>query len=113
MRYIDRMIEDGLFEGLQIRDVLVHTSVVVKCYGYALKTFIVENDLDVEVKIYVQGSRDKAFSKILSLERFTVGKNKNDYETLSDYLPYVRIIAQCERAPLSGSLSVYLERVLA
>lgn len=106
--------EDKVFDDEAIRDTNVHNSSISDNRGFIPKTIIIENGLDQDVSITVCGSRYSDFTVELQAgSAIDVTTDTEDYATLSDYFPYMRVKAQCSTAPTSGNLNVWLERVRA
>jgi len=104
--------EDRIFVALEIRDTDTHDSHPSDCRAFKVKTIIVHNGLNEDVTIQVQGDRERGFSHPLDLgASFTVTAGTDDYQTLTDYWPYLRAQATCSTAPTSGSLDVWVEKV--
>lgn len=100
--------EAQVFNALTIRDTNPHTSSTGNSRGYMVKTVIINNGLNQDVTVQLQGSRD-------STNWFNVGNSSTTtattltYQTADDYFPYVRAIATCAVAPSSGSLDLWVE----
>lgn len=104
--------QDKVFDALEIRNTSDHLSSVSTAVGFVPKTLIVENDLDQTVTFQLEGSSLEAFTKVIDVgSTFTVAATTNDYQTLSDYFPYLRVKATCATAPTTGSLTCYLEKI--
>lgn len=103
-----QVAEAQVFNALAIRDTNPHASSTGNSRGYMVKTVIVNNGLNQDVTIQLQGSRD-------STNWFNVGNPSTTtaatlgYQTADDYFPYVRANATCAVAPASGSLDLWVE----
>ena len=106
--------EDRIMNSVEIRDTNAHTSSISDSRGYVPKTLIIDNALNQAVTIQVQGSRETDFTPVMNIgNSFEVNAETSDYATLSDYFPYLRVVATCSVAPTSGEINVYVERVKA
>jgi hypothetical protein len=103
--------EDHPFDAEAIRDTSVHTSPITENVGFALKTLIIENDLNQVVTFTCEGSARSDFSKYFVIASWEHAANTTSYATCESYIPYWRIKAQCSVAPTSGTLTVFLEKV--
>lgn len=104
--------ENIVFNALQIRNTSQHTSSISDNRGFVPKTIIVQNSLNQPVNIAVFGSRTSDFSLELQIgSSVDIAASTNDYMTLTDYFPYLRLKATCLVAPASGSLTIFLEKV--
>jgi hypothetical protein len=104
--------EDKVINALAIRNTSNHTSTVAEEKGYIPKTIIVHNGLNQTVSVQLQGSIDDTFNNPLTVgNAFNVSASEDDYATLTDYLPYLRVVASCSIAPTTGTLTVYLAKV--
>jgi hypothetical protein len=103
-----QVAEAQVLTALAIRDTNPHTSSTGNSRGFMVKTIIVNNGLNQDVTIQLQGSRD-------STNWFNVGNSSTTtaatltYQTADDYFPYVRAIATCAVAPASGGLDLWVE----
>ncbi len=103
---------DVVYDALAIRDTVSHISTVSSVIGYYPKTILIENGLNQIVTFQVQGSRTADFAKVITVgASFDVAAGSNDYQTLTDYFPYLRLTAICSVAPASGSLTVSVEKM--
>lgn len=100
-----------VFDSEEIRDTDDHNSLVYFARVYAIKrTVLYKNGLNQAVELQVQGSVDKAFTDPVAVGAAISAAASMSvplYETMSDYFPYLRIVATCTIAPTSGSLSVW------
>jgi hypothetical protein len=104
--------EEKLIDALSIRDTSDHTSIKSEIKGYIPKSIIIHNGLNQQVTIQVEGSIDDTFSNPLTVgNSFNIPANTDDYETLTDYIPFLRIKASCATAPTTGALTLYLAKV--
>jgi hypothetical protein len=103
-----QVAEAQVLNALAIRDTNPHTSSTGNSRGFMVKTVIVNNGLNQDVAIQLQGSRD-------STNWFNVGNPATTtattltYQTADDYFPYVRAVATCAVAPASGNLDLWVE----
>ena len=104
--------EDKVIDALAIRDTSAHNSTADESKGYIPKTMIIINHLDESVSCQLQGSVDDTFTDPLTVgDAFVVPASTDDYETLTDYMPWLRIVATCSTAPTTGTLSAYIAKV--
>jgi hypothetical protein len=104
--------EDKIIDALAVRDTSNHNSSGSENKGYIPKTIIVHNGLNQQVSIQVQGSVDDTFNNPLTVgNSFNVAASTDDYDVLTDYLPFLRVVASCTTAPTTGTLTVYLAKV--
>ena len=69
------------------------------------------NGLDADVEITVEGSFTPSFFYKHSVgSPFTVGAGATDYQTLTDPIPYIRILLKASTAPTSGNVTVMVVR---
>lgn len=95
------------FDALAIRDTNDHTSSAVFNGEFIIKTLIIENGLNQIVTFQCQGSSDAAFTNMFLIgSEWGSNANSNTYQTCDTYIPYWRIIATCDTAPTTGSLTV-------
>ena len=104
--------EQDLFVAEAIRDTSDHMSEVsVENYGSQTRTLLIHNKLDESVSIQVQGDRESTFSNPMDIgSAIVVSANTNEYTTMTQYFPFIRIKATCSVAPTTGSLSSWIER---
>lgn len=98
--------EDKVFDALAIRNTTTQDSSSSMSGEFNAKTIIVENGLNQEVSIQLQGSRNGTWFSIGS--PFAVSASTNLYQTVSDYFPKYRLQATCAVAPASGTLTAYI-----
>lgn len=104
--------EDQVFNALAIRDTSDHYSSVSANIGFTPKTILIENDLNQSVTLQCEGSRYSDFSRFVEIGNgFVVTATTDDYQTATDYFPFIRIKATCSTAPTSGDLTVYIDKV--
>jgi len=104
--------EDKIFDALAIRDTNDHNSTVSEERGFIPKTVIVHNHLDQTVTCQVQGDIEDGFSNPIAIsDPFNVSGTTDDYETLTDYFPFMRVVASCSVSPTTGTLTVYIAKV--
>ena len=101
------MDKDLVFEDLEIRDQNDHNSDVSAMGEYNAETLIGLNSLDQEVALQLQGSIDKTIWLDVG-QVFNVAATTNEYETVSDYFPFYRIVASCASTPTTGNLNVWV-----
>jgi hypothetical protein len=100
------MDEDKVFDALAIRDTASKDSSVSVSGEFMAKTIFIENSLNQEVTLQLQGKRNG--TKVNIGAPFVVAASTNSYQTVSAYFPKYCMTAQCSVAPASGSLSVYI-----
>jgi hypothetical protein len=99
--------EDKVFDEEAIRDTSVLNSNIAKTGEFQAQTIIIENSLDQQVTLQLQGSRDN--TKWLDINNaFNVAASTDDYETVTDYFPCYRMTAVCSVAPTSGLLTCWI-----
>jgi len=106
---------DFFFWRFEIRDTADHYSdswdsyrSVVNFRGFSKGTVFVNNGLDQDVTIQLQGSRQLGFDYVCNIgSSFTVSSGAASYETFTDPLPYLRLRASCATAPTSGALDAF------
>ena len=101
------MDEDQVFTTEAIRDITTHDSAVSQTGEFTAKTIHVENELDKNVTIQLQGSRDKTVWVDMG-NAFTIDATENDFDTVTDYYPFYRVTAKCSTAPTTGTLNVWI-----
>jgi len=102
--------EEILFSNYQIRNTKAHVSDWIDCRLMENKTILIRNELNQAITVYVQGARDKPATNIWEIDSFTVAANGGEeFGTLTDFFPFVRIAARCSSSPTSGGLNSYLE----
>ena len=104
--------KDKIFNSEAIRDTAVHISDTSDCKGFAKKTVVVHNNLDQDVVCKLQGSVKKNFNHPIKMEpNFTVPMNDEKYITSDDYMPFIRVKADCSIAPTTGDLDCWVLKV--
>jgi hypothetical protein len=104
--------EDTVFDNFALRDTEVHFSSASDNRGAIPKTIIVHNTTDKDVVVQLRGDRTFDFSTPMDVgEPFIISAGTNDYATIDDYLPFLRIAIHSDTAPTSGTISVFLMRV--
>jgi glutamate synthase domain-containing protein 3 len=106
---VDQIItgNDEVFGAEAIRDTNDHDSIVSDNTKFAPKTVFVENGLDQTVTIQMQGAAIEDFSEFVDIgNSFNVSATSNDYQTITDYFPFVRARATCSTSPTTGGLTV-------
>ena len=100
------MDEDQVFIALAIRDTVNHDSNESFTGEFTAETIFIENGLDQQVTLQLQGARNSVWVDIG--ESFNITASSNDYETVSDYFPKYRLQAICSTAPTTGNLDVWV-----
>lgn len=100
------MDEDKIFDEVEIRNTSVYNSLESVSGEFHAKTIIVQNGLNEDVTLQLQGARNSVWFDIGSA--FVQGAQSNGYKTVSDYFPKYRLQAQCGQDPSSGSLTSYI-----
>jgi len=101
--------KDKVFDALAIRDTATHNSDVSDCQGWGKKTIIVQNGLDQDVSIQVQGDVESAFGNPYDIQSaFTVTAGKSSYKALDEYHEFLRLQATASIAPTTGTLTAYI-----
>ena len=96
------------FDAVTIRDTSDHTSTAINNFDFQLKTIIIENGLNRTTTFQCQASSHSDFSNYINIgSTWDCSASTNMYQTCETYFPYMRLIASCDTAPSSGSLSVY------
>jgi len=97
------------FDAEAIRDTSVHNGITIALHEYRLKTVIIENSLDQVVSIYCEGSTHADFSHnfMIGSAPFDIPATTDTYDTCDSYFPYMRMVAQCDTAPTTGSLTIH------
>ena len=104
--------EDKIFNALAIRDTNGHNSSSSEDRGFIPKTVIVHNGLNQSVTCQVEGDIVEGFSNPLTVgDSFVVSATSDDYETLTDYFPFMRVLATCSVSPTTGTLTAYIAKV--
>jgi len=97
---------------LAIRDTSAHTSDAVFNGEFIIKTLVVENGLNQVVSFQCHGSANSDFSNYFNIgSSWEVAATTNTYMTCDTYIPYWRIVATCDTAPTSGTLTVIIFEV--
>jgi len=98
---------------LAITDVLDHFSIVVDARDALSMTFFYTSDLDQKCDFQVEGAVDEAFAEAqnigskMTLDDGSVTKQK-DYDTLTDFWPFLRVKVTGQLAPTSGTVNVWI-----
>jgi hypothetical protein len=104
--------EDKVFDAEAIRDTNAHNSAVSEERGFIPKTVIVWNHLNQTVTCQVQGDIEDTFSNPIDInDPFNIPASTDDYETMTDYFPFLRVVATCSVTPTTGDLTVYIAKV--
>lgn len=92
-----------------IRDITERFSAVCDCKRSGNKTVVIHNGLNQSIDIKVQGCIDGNFNNVLEMEPLeTIALSSDDYITISDYMPNVRVSYQCSTAPTTGTIDIYM-----
>ena len=104
--------EDKVWDAESIRvNTEVPSSTSVSA-GLLAKTIFVCNDHNQQGTFQVYGSVFADFNKDVQVgNSFNIAANTTNYETISDYFPYVRLKVTYATAPTTGDLSVFIEKV--
>ncbi len=104
--------EEKIIDALAIRDTSDHNSSVDESKGFIPKSIVVHSNLNQIVTVQLQGDVDESFSNPMNVgSSFNIAANTDDYATLTDYLPFFRVVASCSTAPTSGDLTVFIAKV--
>jgi len=104
--------EDKIIDALAIRDTSNHNSSASEERGFIPKTVVVWNHLNQTLTCQVQGDIEDGFSNPIDVgDPFDITANTDDYETLTDYFPFMRVVTSCAIAPTSGDLTIYIAKV--
>jgi len=104
--------QDTVFSSEAIRDTADHFSTVANITGQVPKSILIVNGLDKVCKIETEGSDTSGFTNIWAIGTpNSVPATTNDYVTIDDYFPFMRVKASCTVAPTSGSLTVHIEKL--
>ena len=98
---------DKVFDALEIRDTDSHESGHVYIGEFNAETLVIYNETDQTVTLKYQGSVDDT-SWIDIGSDIVIAAGVKDYETVTDFFPEYRLLAQCASAPTTGSLSVWV-----
>jgi len=90
-----------------IRDTNAHTSNSVAMEGYRSAVLTLNNGLDAEVTIKVEGSLDGSDWYQLGTD-ITISANNKEYETLTEAWIYIRITVTASTTPTSGTFTAKL-----
>ena len=105
-----REVKISIFDGEEIRDTSDHASTLLNLEGYggvALKTIIIENQLDQPVTLQCKASGHDDFSRSFDVgSSFEVAANTNTCQTCESFFLYFKMVATCASAPTSGDLTV-------
>jgi hypothetical protein len=99
--------EDKVFSAEAIRDTSNHNSGVSNTGEFQAETITVENGLDEQVTLQLQGSRDETTWFDVGAS-FNIPASTDDYETVTDYFPCYRLQASCTVAPTTGTLTCWI-----
>lgn len=106
--------EDIVVNAFALRDTSNHFSIVSDNRGAIPKTILIQNELNQPVVLQLEGDREPTFANVVAVgSSFTVAPVTDSYATISDYLPYLRLRYSSAVAPVSGALSVFMEKVRA
>ena len=104
--------EDEIIHELAIRDTDDHISSVSDNRGAIPKTVVIYNGTDEDLTVQLQGDRDEDFDYGMNMgNTFIVSAGTHDYATISDYLPYLRVIISSDTAPTTGTVDAYIMKV--
>lgn len=102
------MDQDQVFDAEAIRDTSSKTSAVSHTGEFTAETILIENGLDQQVTLQLQGCRKGGSVWFNVGSSFNVAASTNDYETVTDYFPCYRVTAICSTAPTSGDLDAWI-----
>lgn len=102
------MIEFKSFDAEAIRDTSSHDGTITEPRDYHVKTIIIENGLNQDVTLTCKASANSDFSNSFTIASFDVTASTNSYQTCDSLFPYFRLSAQCDTAPTSGTLTVFV-----
>ena len=102
------MDQDQVFTAEAIRDTSSKTSDESATGEFTAETIIIENGLDQQVTLQLQGCRQGGSTWFNVGSSFNVPASTDDYETVTDYFPCYRLTAICSTAPTSGDLDVWI-----
>lgn len=98
---------DKVFDANAIRDTSTHNSDNSKSGEFMAKTIVVENGLDQQVTLQLQGSCfGSTWVNIGS--SWNVAASTNGFQTVDTFFPFYRLVAQCGTSPTSGALDVFI-----
>ena len=101
-----------IVDALEIRDTAEHYSDVVgfEPEKYNSLTIVIENSLDQDITVQVQGALNYDFTigvcNIGSSK--TISANSNDYISVDDYFPFIRVKIIASTTPSAGNVNVYI-----
>lgn len=97
-----------------IRDTNDHISEVVNATKAGSVTFMYKNTLDQAVDFQLQGSYDEDFTTdvwdIGAATQLAAGNvtTQYDYDTLTDFFPFIRVKATCTVGPAVGTATTWI-----
>lgn len=103
--------EDQVFTTEAIRDTNDHNSVVSVTGEFRAETIAVINGLNQTVTFQLQGSRDKTNWFDIG-GTFNVAASGKDYQTVTDYFPFYRLVVFCDTSPTTGVLDVWILKAM-
>lgn len=102
------MDQDQIFTAEAIRDTSDHTSAVSHTGEFTAETILIENGLNQQITLQLQGCRQGGSTWFDIGDPFNVAASTDDYETVTDYFPCYRIITSCATAPTAGDLDIWI-----
>jgi hypothetical protein len=102
------MDQDQIFTEEAIRDTADHNSAVSNTGEFTAETILIENGLNQQVTLQLQGCREGGSTWFDVGDPFNVPASTNDYETVSDYFPCYRVVASCSVSPTTGDLEIWV-----
>jgi len=104
---VDSFDEDRIFDDLAIRDITNHDSTNAFIGEFTAQTIFICNELDKDVTLQLQGSRDGA--RWVDIDNaFDVTAQVDSFETIVQFFPYYRMKAICSVQPTAGQLNIWL-----
>ena len=101
--------QEKTFDAEAIRDTSSHNGTTVYNGDFIIKTLIIENELNQIVTMQCQGSAHSDFSNSFNIGgEWDVAASTNSPQTCDSYYPYWRLIATCDTAPTTGTVTAYV-----
>ncbi len=79
--------------------------------GDVLASHTVTTGKTQSVALRCEGSARSDFSQFFVIGEFEASGSSNSFQTCDSYIPYWRLVASCDTAPTSGSLTIFVERI--
>jgi hypothetical protein len=100
-----------IFDSLVITDIAEHISEVSDCRDAGKMTIMIKSSLNQTVSLTFEGSDKETFDLVLSIKSgVSIASGVTAYQTLTDFMPFIRAKAQCSVAPGAGNLIVSISK---